>query len=190
MSEKCQFQNSRHSSEVIVEFERGSNSANSNGDPGAINVEVLTFHQLRYRCFRPRTSIGLVGSMSYVFIHPLSVTFPNDLVHFGTFSYRGGIGEPWLPIEVSGHSIDDPALHRRHAKNHHKQPLKKRSALGQSRRFDRGSATSGLPLMNGHSQTAPACRKSARNELSSTLRDRAPNAKSGQFYTDPDWYRA
>ena len=32
---------------------------------------------------------------------------------------------------------------------------------GQSRRFDRGSATSGLPPMDGHSQTAPACRKSA-----------------------------
>jgi len=32
---------------------------------------------------------------------------------------------------------------------------------GQSRRFDRGLATSGLPPMNGHSQTAPACRKSA-----------------------------
>jgi hypothetical protein len=35
------------------------------------------------------------------------------------------------------------------------------SQLGQSRRFDRGSATSGLPPINGHPQTAPACRKSA-----------------------------
>jgi hypothetical protein len=30
------------------------------------------------------------------------------------------------------------------------------SEMDQSRRFDRGSANSGLPPMNGHSQTAPA----------------------------------
>jgi hypothetical protein len=40
-----------------------------------------------------------------------------------------------------------------------------RPAVGQPRHFDRGPAPSGSPPINGHCQTAPACRVGANSDI-------------------------